>query len=183
MRLFADNLFEFNDVIRLAAGKLSRLAPDILLGCMLFVLFYLVARGVRFVIVKTGYSTRLNDDVCELMGKIIGALIVLFGLVTALGTMGVDVSALVASLGLTGFALGFAFKDMLSNVLAGVLILIYRPFDIGDEIEAAKYKGNVIDIDLRYTTLELEDQKVFIPNSTIFTSPISLFKAKSESVN
>ena len=51
--------------------------------------------------------------------------LIVFGLVTALGTAGVNVSALVAGLGLTGFALGFAFRDVLSNLLAGVLILLY----------------------------------------------------------
>ena len=57
------------------------------------------------------------------------------GLVTALGTLGVDVSALVAGLGLTGFALGFAVKDTISNILAGVLLLVYRPFSKKDYVE------------------------------------------------
>lgn len=58
----------------------------------------------------------------------------LLGLVTALGTAGVNVSALVTSLGLVGFALGFALKDALSNIISGILLLLYRPFSVGDVI-------------------------------------------------
>ena len=61
------------------------------------------------------------------------ALITL-GAVTALGNLGVDVSAIVVGLGLTGFALGFALRDTISNLLAGVLILLYSPFEIGNRI-------------------------------------------------
>jgi len=89
-----------------------------------------------------------------------------------LGTVGVDVSALVASLGLTGFALGFALRDALSNVLAGSLILVYQPFKTGDIIKSLGYEGKVVQIDLRYTTISTEDKKVLIPNSNLFKNPV-----------
>lgn len=95
-----------------------------------------------------------------------------FGVVSALGTLGVDVSALVAGLGLTGFALGFALKDVISNVLAGVLILFYRPFGRGDHITSAGMEGLVTNIDLRYTTLLAGDKRILIPNSNLLTNAI-----------
>ena len=54
------------------------------------------------------------------------------------GTVGVDVSALVAGLGLAGFAIGFALRDAVSNTLAGVLVLMYQPFRVGDDIKTGK---------------------------------------------
>ena len=81
-------------------------------------------------------------------------------------------SALVAGLGLTGFALGFAFRDILSNVLAGVLLLIYRPFGYGDHISVTGLDGTVTHIDMRYTVLHDEGKTVLIPNSNLFTNPI-----------
>lgn len=101
-----------------------------------------------------------------------------FGAVTALGTAGVDVAALVAGLGLTGFALGFALKDIISNVLAGVLILIYKPFQHNDQITIKSFHGKVTRIDLRYTTLELEGKAIFIPNSMLFTDVITVQNAE-----
>jgi small-conductance mechanosensitive channel len=97
-----------------------------------------------------------------------------FGIITALGTARVNVSALVASLGLTGFALGFALKDALSNTLAGVLILIYKPFRRGDHIITSGFEGTVEQIDLRYTTLGSSGDKILIPNSTMFTNPVKV---------
>jgi small-conductance mechanosensitive channel len=100
----------------------------------------------------------------------------IFGFVTALGTLGINVSALVAGLGLTGFALGFALKDTISNLLSGVLILLYRPFVMGNRIKISGYEGIVISIDLRYTELDAEGNKVLIPNSKLFTDPITVFQ-------
>ncbi|MFA7098279.1 MAG: mechanosensitive ion channel domain-containing protein, partial [Gammaproteobacteria bacterium] len=98
------------------------------------------------------------------------------GAITALGTLGVNVAAMVAGLGLTGFALGFALKDMLSNLLAGVLILAYRPFRRGDRIAVAGFEGTVIGIDLRYTILQGEQRQFLIPNSVLLTNSISLHR-------
>jgi small-conductance mechanosensitive channel len=100
------------------------------------------------------------------------------GVITALGTAGVNVSALVAGLGLTGFALGFALRDALSNLLAGILILIYRPFKRHDRISVAGFEGIVIETDLRYTTLQGEDKRILIPNATLFTHSIVLLDRK-----
>src|SRR5713226_8761533 len=96
-----------------------------------------------------------------------------------LSTMCVNVSALVAGLGLTGFALGFAFRDVLSNLLAGFLILLYRPFGRGDLINVTGLEGTVLHIDLRYTTLDSADQTILVPNSNLFTNPITIAKASA----
>jgi small conductance mechanosensitive channel len=96
------------------------------------------------------------------------------GSVTALGTVGINVSALVAGLGLTGFALGFGLKDILSNLVSGILILLYRPFSIHDRISVGGMEGIVTDIDLRYTRLEKEGKAFLIPNSMLITNTIGL---------
>src|SRR5262249_46266918 len=99
-----------------------------------------------------------------------------FGVVTALGTSGFNVSALVAGLGLSGFALGFALKDVLANVVAGALILSYRPFQTDDHVSVAGFEGLVAEIDMRYTTIQADDGRILVPNSTVMTSPVSVFK-------
>jgi small conductance mechanosensitive channel len=80
----------------------------------------------------------------------------LLALISALGTLEINVSALVVSLGLAGFALGFSFKDFLSNLLSGVLILFYQPFTVGSTISGSQLDREVVDINLRYTVLEKE---------------------------
>ena len=86
---------------------------------------------------------------------------------------------LVAGLGLTGFALGFALRDTISNFLSGVLILLYKPFKVGEVINIAGFEGEVVFIDLRYTELKSGENKVLIPNSKLFVDPITVLKSKS----
>ncbi len=88
--------------------------------------------------------------------------------------MGVDVSALVAGLGLTGFALGFALRDAVSNLLAGILIILYQPFRPGDRIEVAGSAGTVVGVNLRYTVLDAGDRRILVPNSTLFSNSVTV---------
>ena len=103
------------------------------------------------------------------------------GVVTALGTMGADIGGLVASLGLVGFAVGFALKDAISNTLAGILLLAYRPFRRGDVISVAGNEGTVVNIDLRYTVLDTDAQRILVPNSQLFTNVVKVNKPALES--
>ena len=87
-----------------------------------------------------------------------------------------NISAIVAGLGLTGFAFGFAFKDMLSNFISGVLIFIYEPFSIGDIIQVEGKEGKVVNINLRYVTIESDNQNILIPNSISVSKIVSVNK-------
>lgn len=102
--------------------------------------------------------------------------ILVVAIITAIGTFGINLSALIAGLGLGGFALGYALKDSVSNLLSGILIIVYKPFNIGDIIDVAKFKGKVIEIDLRYTKLENEEKIFLVPNKKMFSDPISILK-------
>ena len=94
-----------------------------------------------------------------------------------MGTLGVNIGAMVAGLGLTGFALGLALRDILSNVVSGVLVLLYRPFKRDDRITVSGFEGTVVSVDLRYTILKTENGKVLIPNATLFTQNVLVGEA------
>jgi small-conductance mechanosensitive channel len=96
------------------------------------------------------------------------------GFVTALGMLGVSVAALMTGLGLAGFALGFAFKDILGNFLAGVMLLFQRPFTIGDQVRIDAVEGMVENIRVRDTVLRAADGTlVYLPNEKVFTATIA----------
>jgi small conductance mechanosensitive channel len=123
----------------------------------------------------------LAPDLAAFLGRASRVVALVFGGVTVLGTIGVDVKALVAGLGLTGFALGFALRDIISNLLAGVLILLYRPFRRGDRISVAGSEGTVREIDLRYTRLEGDDHaQLLVPNSILFTNSIKVVRLPTD---
>ncbi len=151
-------------------------APRVVGGIVVFLVFFILAKIIKRIITNNANRLKLDRNLTSLLARTSSITIIIFGIVTALGTLGVNVSALVAGLGLTGFALGFALKDTISNLLSGVLILLYRPFEIGNRIKISGYEGVVISIDLRYTELETEGNKVLIPNSKLFTDPITVLK-------
>ncbi len=125
---------------------------------------------------KFGDRWGLQEPISSLVSGVAKVSILAFGTVTALGTLGINVSALVAGLGLSGFALGFALKDTISNLLSGVLILVYHPFDIGDFIVVSGEEGKVAHIDFRYTTLENNEKIILIPNSMVFSKTVNILK-------
>ncbi len=149
-------------------------APKV--GAAIFVLlvFLLLSKVIKPAINKISRSLYLESHITLLVSRITGIVLVMFGFVASLGVLGVNVSAMIAGLGLTGFALGFALKDTISNLLSGVLISLYRPFEIGDHIKISGYEGTVVTIDLRYTELCKDGDKILIPNSKLFTDPITV---------
>lgn len=149
---------------------LPKLGAGIVIFLAFWVLAWILARMFRLFEPSQDVGRRY---IIHLLGNITRVVVMTIGGVTALGTMGVNVSAIVTGLGLTGFALGFAFRDALSNILAGILILIYRPYRIRDRIAVSGFEGTVVEIDLRYTTLQGEDRVFLIPNSILFTQAIT----------
>ena len=151
-------------------------APRVIGVVVIFVVFFILAKIIKRIIASAAERLKFDENLTSLLARASNITIIIFGFVTALGTLGVNVSALVAGLGLTGFALGFALKDTISNLISGVLILLYRPFKKGDCIKISGYEGMVVSIDLRYTELDSEGNKVLIPNSKLFTDPITVLK-------
>ena len=163
-------------VINETLSEVTMKAPTILLAIGIFVLFWVSGRIFKTIVQRIMDEKSLHENISRVLSGIVKNVMLVLGLITALGTLGVNISAIVAGLGLTGFAFGFAFKDMLSNFISGALIFIYEPFKLGDTIEVEGKTGKVIDINLRYVTIEAENQKVLIPNSISVSKVISVKK-------
>ena len=151
----------------------EELMPKLLVGLLAFLLSLFLASLVRSKVMSL--RVKLGEDrvnVLNLLANFSYVSILVLGVLTSLGVVGVDVTALITGLGLTGFALGFAMKDIISNLLAGVLIILYSPFRVGDRIRVGSYEGEVLEINLRYTVLEGDGERVLVPNSTMFTNII-----------
>jgi small-conductance mechanosensitive channel len=150
--------------------------PTLAAALSLFVLFLVLSRAAHFGVLRIVERTRAHGPLGELLARIARVGLVLLGFVTALGTLGVNILGIVAGLGLTGFALGFALKDSIANLLAGVMILLYRPFEVGDRIDVGGLAGRVTHVDLRYTELDADKERVLVPNSKMLTDPIKVLK-------
>ncbi len=155
-------------------------APRVIGVIVILVVFFTLAKIIKRVITRAAERLKFDENLTLLLARTSSITLIIFGFITALGTLGINVSALVAGLGLTGFALGFALKDTISNLLSGVLILLYRPFEKGNHIKISGYEGIVVSIDLRYTELDSEGDKVLIPNSKLFKDPITVLTDPKE---
>jgi small-conductance mechanosensitive channel len=160
--------------------QLSVLFPKTLAGILIIGLSWLMSKIARRIVREIFEYRDLDRDIEELVEQVVEITIMIIGVVTGLGTIGINVGALVASLGLVGFAIGFALKDAISNFLAGVLILVYRPFKRGDYIIIGVHKGTVSDIDLRYTMLDTEKEAILVPNAHLFSNVVKVVKENPE---
>jgi small conductance mechanosensitive channel len=117
-------------------------------------------RLVRKVIASS--LTNISELLREFFENMVSKLVMLIGILVALAHIGVQIGPLLAGLGVVGFIVGFALQDTLSNFASGVMILIYKPYDTGDIIEAAGQKGTVSNMTLVSTTVLTFDNQILI---------------------
>jgi small conductance mechanosensitive channel len=112
---------------------------------------------------------RISSLARDFFIKTTGRLIMLLGLIIAIAQLGIEVGPLLAGLGIAGFVIGFALQDTLSNFASGMMILVYRPFDVGDVIEAGGVTGKVDQMNLVSTMiLTFDNQLLIVPNKQVW---------------
>ena len=119
----------------------------IIQAVIIFAVFYLISVVINILLKRASkrYDTSASE-IFRLLSNSQRALLLIVGSIIAIGKLGFDMSALIAGLGLSGFALGLALKDTISNLVAGIMIVLYKPFEIGSELEISGSCGTVIDI-------------------------------------
>jgi small conductance mechanosensitive channel len=128
----------------------------------------LVRSGLNSARVRVSYLLK------EMILSSVRNLVVMLGILIALSQMGVSLGPLLAGLGIAGFIIGFAMQDSLANFASGMLILLYRPFDVGDIVESGGVRGTVKNMSLVNTTFMTRDnQRLIVPNNMIWSSVIT----------
>ncbi len=155
------------------AAWLGGRLPGVLVGAVVVLLAWWLSRAVRRAVRKVTARTSTTGHVDVLLSRFAQASVLAVGVVVALGVAGVNVAALLASLGIAGVTIGLALKDVLSNYVAGVILLVQRPFSIGDDVVVGTQEGTVLDVHSRATVLRAPDGRtVHIPNSTVFAATV-----------
>jgi small conductance mechanosensitive channel len=145
--------------------------PRLIVAIVVFLVSLLAAKFAGRAVTRA--AKKADEEVSRLLSRLAAVATVVVGCVVALDQVNFDVTGFVAGLGLVGFTLGFAFQDIAKNLMAGILIVIQQPFEIGEAIEVSGYSGTVTDVDIRATTIKAWDgQKVIIPNADVYTSTI-----------
>ncbi len=151
--------------------------PNVLIGVIVFLLFMLIARLTRNAVISVAQRAGQPRGIALVFSRIASWLVLGVGVLVALTVIFPTLTAasLFGALGVSGVAIGFAFKDIFQNLLAGLLILITRPFRIGDQIVSGSHEGVVEDIQVRATLLRTYDNRqVVIPNSELYTNRVTV---------
>ncbi|NNF44299.1 MAG: mechanosensitive ion channel family protein [Phycisphaerales bacterium] len=151
-----------------------KLAPNIGVALIVLVVFIVAAIITRRVVMRFA-KKQDRTNLGEMLGGFAKWVMIAAGVLLASTIVfpTLEPGDLVAGLGVSSVAIGFAFKDILQNWLAGLLILIRQPFEVGDQIEVDDYEGTVQHIETRATIVRTYDgERAVIPNSTVYTNPI-----------
>jgi small conductance mechanosensitive channel len=149
---------------------------------LILVVFALLAKLVKRIVSRTLASSRVHASklLQNLLASFAGKAIFLIGILIALAQLGIKIGPVLAGLGIVGFIVGFALQETLSNFAAGVMILIYRPFDVGDAVEAGGISGKVKQMNLVSTTITtFDNQRVIVPNRKIWGDVIRNINAEN----
>ncbi len=152
--------------------RMSEKGIDLLLQLLLAIVIWIVGsyliKTFKKVIIKSMEKKGVDPSLKSFLGSLITAVLYVMLVIITISTIGVQTSSLVAVLGAAGLAIGLALQGSLSNFAGGVLIIIFRPFNVGDFIEMGSMSGTVKEIQIFQTFLDTPDNKrVVIPNGQL----------------
>jgi len=153
-----------------------RLLPNLVIGLLVLLVFFFAARLIRNLVRRSSEAKR-HRNLALALSRLAQWAILLIGTLIAVTIVFPNFTPtdLISALGITGIAIGFAFRDIFENFLAGILILITEPFRIDDQIIIEGYEGTVENIETRATTIVTYDgRRVVIPNSKLFKSSVMI---------
>ncbi|MGE5656309.1 MAG: mechanosensitive ion channel family protein [Actinomycetota bacterium] len=163
--------------VQAMSNSLIIMLPNLVLAIIVFLIFFLVAGWLKFLVKRVTRRHRQARNLGLVLGRLSQGITVLIGLFVALSIVIPSFKAgdLIQLLGISGVAIGFAFRDILQNFLAGILILLTEPFQIDDQIIFKGFEGTVENIQTRATTIRTYDgRRVVVPNSDLFTTSVTV---------
>lgn len=149
---------------------------DIAVIVAVYIAFYMLWRLIKLVSRPLFLKSKLDETTTVFVNSLIKYGILIFGVITALDSVGIKTSAVLTSLGIVGLTIGFAARDSLSNIISGVIIYLDRPFVIGDLVEVDDKYGKVDRITLRSTRVVTVDGKMLaVPNVDVINKTVASY--------
>ncbi len=170
--------FDWNQVLELIQTKGVDFAINLAIAIAIFyagkMVISLVVRGLRKVMRRQEVDKTLETFVCNLVRIVLLVVVI----IAAIGQLGIETTSFIAIFGAAGLAVGLALQGSLSNFAAGVLIVLFRPYRVGDFVEAAGISGVVEQVQILTTVLKTGDNKqIIVPNGQIMDSIITNYSA------
>ena len=179
--LIPDLGYDWNQLLDLLQTKGVDFGINLLIALAIFyfgkMVIRLVVRGLRKVMRRQEVDKTLETFVCNLVSMVLLVVVI----IAAIGQLGIETTSFIAIFGAAGLAVGLALQGSLSNFAAGVLIVLFRPYKVGDFVEAAGISGVVEQVQILTTVLKTGDNKqIIVPNGQIMDSIITNYSANDK---
>lgn len=150
--------------------------PKLVAAVVIFFVGLYVASLISKLVDRALKQRDVAAEARKVVTQIVRWSLIVLVVVTALQQVNFDLTAFVAGLGVAGFTIGFALKDISENFVAGLLLLLQRPFELGDVVKVDDFRGRITDVTLRATEMvTMDGHNVLLPNSLVYTNPIYNF--------
>ena len=151
----------------------SSLSISLLMALAILIIGRQLVKLILRLITVALEKSNVEDTVRIFVTNLLNTLLMILVFIAAINQLGIETTSIIAVLGAAGLAIGLALQGSLSNFAAGILIVIYRPYKVGDYIEAGNHAGTVKDIQIFSTVLKTPDNKiVVVPNGSIMNGSI-----------
>ncbi|MGE4480667.1 mechanosensitive ion channel family protein [Acidocella sp.] len=169
----------------MASGTFHSVAAfflNILYAILILLIANFMARAShRQILAVSKRNPKLDDTLFRFLGNIVRYLVLAFAVIFVLNRFGIQTTSLVALIGAAGLAVGLALQGTLSNLAAGIMLILFRPFRVGNYVEAASQAGTVEEISLFYTEMKTYDGlKLIVPNKDIWASSIKNYSVNTQ---
>jgi small conductance mechanosensitive channel len=156
-----------------AMGYLMQYGVNFFYAILIFIIGKWLARLVSKISASAMLKAKLNETLVSFLKNIIYYALLIFVCIAALNKIGIETTSFVALVGAAGLAVGLALQGSLANFAAGVMLILFQPFKVGDEIEAGGATGVVKEIQIFSTIMEAKEKKtVIVPNAKITADKI-----------
>ncbi len=169
---------DWQQILEKAKTVALNYGPNVIGAVAILVIGWIGAKIIRAIVRKVMVRAKVDPTLSGFAGNMIYMMLLAFVVISALDRLGVSTGSFVAIIGAAGLAIGFALQGSLSNLAAGVMIIIFRPFRQGDFIEAAGTLGDVEEIQVFSTIMNTKDNKrIIVPNSKLMGGVITNYSA------
>jgi small conductance mechanosensitive channel len=170
--------FDASGLLNTVSGLISTWGLKVVGAIAVLIIGTMVAKVIRNAVRRGLERSELDDTLVPFITKMVYYLLLAFVVLAVLNLFGIQTTSFIAVLGAAGLAVGLALQGTLSNFSAGVMLLVFRPFQVGDFIDAGGTAGSVIEIGIFSTTLHSPDNvRIIVPNSAVYGQTIKNFSA------
>ncbi|APE29990.1 mechanosensitive ion channel protein [Halomonas aestuarii] len=149
-------------------------AINLVAAAAIFVIGRWVAKGLHRLMIRGMQRAKVEPLLVKFLGNIVYTLLLIFVVLAAISRVGIQTASLIAVIGAAGLAVGLALQGSLANFAAGVMVIIFRPYKIGDYVEAGGVAGVIVDVQIFTTELKTGDnRKIIVPNGQMMSGAIT----------